>query len=73
MAHVTIREGELLDTAIRRFSRKVDDEKILKEYRDRQHFMKPSMVRREAKKAAMRKQELKNRKTSQMINNFERK
>lgn len=73
MAQVIVREGEPLESAIRRFGRKVDDEKILKDYRDKQYFMKPSKVRREAKKAALRKQELKNRRTNQMINNSDRK
>ncbi len=73
MAQVIVREGESLESAIRRFGRKVDDEKILKDYRDKQYFMKPSKVRREAKKAALRKQELKNRRTNQMINNSDRK
>jgi len=73
MAQVIVREGELIESAIRRFGRKVDDEKILKDYRDNQYFMKPSKVRREAKKAALRKQELKNRRTNQMINNSDRK
>lgn len=73
MAQVIVREGESLESAIRRFGRKVDDEKILKDYRDKQYFMKPSKVRREAKKAALRKQELKNRRTNQMIDNSDRK
>lgn len=73
MAQVIVREGESLESAIRRFGRKVDDEKILKDYRDKQYFMKPSKVRREAKKAALRKQELKNRRTNQMISNSDRK
>ena len=73
MAQVIVREGESLESAIRRFGRKVDDEKILKDYRDKQYFMKPSKVRRKAKKAALRKQELKNRRTNQMINNSDRK
>jgi len=73
MAQVIVREGESLESAIRRFGRKVDDEKILKDYRDKQYFMKPSKVRREAKKTALRKQELKNRRTNQMINNSDRK
>lgn len=73
MAQVIVREGESLESAIKRFGRKVDDEKILKDYRDKQYYVKPSKIRREAKKAALKKQELKNRRTNQMISNSDRK
>jgi small subunit ribosomal protein S21 len=59
MAHITLRENENLEAAIRRFNRKVDDEKILKEYRERQYYKKPSAKKREKVKEAKRKAEIK--------------
>lgn len=55
MAHIILHENENLEAAIRRFNRKVDDEKILKEYRERQYFKKPSAKKREKIKEAKRK------------------
>jgi small subunit ribosomal protein S21 len=59
MAHIILRENENIEAALRRFNKKVDEEKILKEYRERQYFKKPSTKKREANKAAKRKAEVK--------------
>jgi len=55
MAKVMARENEPLERMIRRFKKKVDDEGIIKEFRDRQYFKKPSTIKREKKKDAIRK------------------
>ena len=55
---VTVGENESLESAIKRFKKKVDDEGIIKTYRDRQYFVKPSAKRRAKKKDAARKEEL---------------
>lgn len=55
MAHVSVRENENIEAALRRFNKKVDEEKILKEYRERQYFQKPSTKKREKIKSAKRK------------------
>jgi len=73
MAQVFVRDNENLEAAIKRFGRKVDDEKILKEWRDRQYFVKPSMQRREKVKAALRKQDQRNARNRQMLKNMDRK
>ncbi len=73
MAQVFVREGESLESAIKRFTRKVDDEKILKEWRDRQYFVKPSKQRREKVKAALRKMDQRNARNKQMLKNMDRK
>jgi len=73
MAKIIVREGENIEAAIRRFSRKVDEERILKDYRENQYFIKPSKVRREMKKAALRKQKLKDGKINAIIANYDRK
>jgi ribosomal protein S21 len=41
------RKKETNESLIRRFVRKVKKEKIIEEYREREHFKKPSEVRRE--------------------------
>jgi len=61
MAHVTLRKNENLEGLIKRFKKKVDDEGIIKEFKDRQYFTKPSVKRREKVKQAKRKQALKAR------------
>lgn len=38
--------------ALRKFKRKVQEDGILQEYRERQYFEKPSLVRKKAKAAA---------------------
>ena len=73
MAQVFVRDNENLEAAIKRFGRKVDEEKILKEWRDRQYFVKPSSERREKTKQALRKQEIRNLRNKQMLKNFDRK
>lgn len=65
MAHVTVREGENLESAIKRFKKKVDNEGILKEFRDRQYYVKPSVRRRLKKKEALRKEYVKQLKNKQ--------
>lgn len=55
MAHVNIREDENLESAIKKFKKKVDTESILKEWKDKQYFIKPSVRKRLKKKEAIRK------------------
>ena len=58
MAQVTLRENENLEGALRRFKKKVDAEGILKTYKDKQYFKKPSVVKREKVKEALRKKKI---------------
>ena len=53
---VTVGENESLESAIKRFKKKVDEEGVIKTYRDKQYFMKPSMKRRIAQKESTRKE-----------------
>lgn len=50
MAEVVARKNENIESLIKRFKKKVDNEKILKEYKDRQYFVKPSKIRNEENK-----------------------
>jgi small subunit ribosomal protein S21 len=59
MAHVTVHENESLESALKRFRKKVENEGIIKEWKDKQFFMKPSARRREKRKESIRKYRMK--------------
>lgn len=52
---IELKEGEPFAKALSRFKRKVNDSGILKEVQEREYFVKPSVQRREAAKAARRR------------------
>ena len=58
MAEVKVREGESLDSALRRFKRQCARSGVLTELRKREHYEKPS-VKREKKPEAARKRKYK--------------
>jgi len=60
---VRINDDEPLEKAIRRFKRMVDKEGIIREFKKREYFEKPSTIRNRKKKAMERKQLKKIRKT----------
>lgn len=60
MAMVTARENEELESMIRRFKKYVENEGILKDYKEKQFFQKPSAKRRLKKKESERKMKIKN-------------
>ena len=50
MPEIEIRKGESFESALRRFKKKIEQEGILRELRDRKHYEKPSeRKRRKAK------------------------
>jgi len=53
MPEIEIRKDESFESALRRFKRKIEQEGILREVRDRKHYEKPS--ERKRKKARSRK------------------
>ncbi|MCL0057162.1 30S ribosomal protein S21 [Dehalococcoidia bacterium] len=55
MTDVRIDGNESLESALRRFNRKVQQEGILSEYRRRQYFEKPSVVRKKKRATKKRK------------------
>ena len=55
MAEVMVQDGETLESALRRFKRKVQQEDIIKEIKKHSHYMKPG-ERKRAFSAAARKQ-----------------
>lgn len=61
MAYVKARDNENIESLLRRFKKKVDNEKILKEYKDRQYFKKPSQAKNEHNRKVKRRQYLANK------------
>jgi small subunit ribosomal protein S21 len=53
---ITVEKGESIDRAIRRFKKKIDSSKILREYRDRQEYVKPSERRKKEMANAKRRE-----------------
>ena len=62
MAHIIIDDNELLEKAIKRFKRMVEKEGIIREFKKREYFEKPSTILNRKKKAIARKLMKKNRK-----------
>ena len=65
---VVVGENESLESAIRRFKKMVDDEGIIKTYRDKQYFVKPSVTRRLKEKEAKRKERQRQAITEKKLN-----
>lgn len=55
MTDVRVDGNESLESALRRFNRKVQQEGILAEYRRRQYFEKPSVTRKKKRATKKRK------------------
>ncbi len=55
MPSVKVREGESFDSAIRRFKKQCEKAGILTEVRKREHFEKPSVVRKRKSLAAQKR------------------
>ncbi|MDR2786527.1 MAG: 30S ribosomal protein S21 [Treponema sp.] len=62
MAHIVIDENEILEKAIKRFKRMVEKEGIIREYKKREYYEKPSTILNRKKKAIRRKLLKKSRK-----------
>lgn len=61
MVGIVIKEGESIEAALRRFKRDCANAGILSEIKKREHFEKPSVVRKKAIDAARRKRDKKKR------------
>lgn len=62
IAQIIIDEGEPLEKALKRFKRMVEKEGIIREWKKREYFEKPSTVRNRKRKAFERKLMKKQRK-----------
>jgi small subunit ribosomal protein S21 len=68
IAFVRIDENEPLEKALKRFKRMVEKEGIIREWKKREYFEKPSTIKNRKKKALERKQQKKLRKIQAMRN-----
>ena len=59
---ITVEEGEPLEKAIKRFKRMVEKEGIIREWKKREYFEKPSTIKNRKQKALARKLMKKSRK-----------
>ncbi len=55
MTRVIVRDGEAFETALKRFNKQVQADRVLSEIRRRRFFEKPSVIRKRKKAAKMRK------------------
>lgn len=62
MAHIIVDDSEMLEKAIKRFKRLVEKEGIIREFKKREYFEKPSTILNRKKKAIARKLMKKSRK-----------
>jgi len=53
MIIVPVKEGENIERALKKFKKKFERTKVLRELRARQHFTKPSIKKREETKKAI--------------------
>lgn len=68
IAYIRVDDGEHLEKAIKRFKRMVEKEGIIREWKKREYYEKPSTVRNRKRKALERKLLKKQRKLRQMKN-----
>ena len=64
MAFVSVEETENLEKALKRFKRQVEKEGIIREWKKRAYYEKPSTIRNRKEKALRRKLMKKTRKNS---------
>jgi small subunit ribosomal protein S21 len=58
MIFVQVKDNEPIERALKRFKKKIDKVKVLKEVRARRYYVKPSVRRREEKIKAIYKQRM---------------
>ena len=68
IAYIRVDETEPLEKALKRFKRLVEKEGIIREWKKREYFEKPSTIKNRKRKALERKQMKKQRKLQSMKN-----
>lgn len=58
MLIIPVKEGENIERAIKKYKKKFEKTKVMRELRDRREFTKPSVLRRQEKIRASYKQRL---------------
>ncbi|RRQ45387.1 30S ribosomal protein S21 [Chryseobacterium sp. SC28] len=56
MLIIPVKDGESIDRALKKYKRKFDKTKVVRELRARQQFIKPSVLLRQSKLKAAHKQ-----------------
>lgn len=60
MLKIIVRDGDTIEKALKQFKRKVNNTKLVKELRERQEYVKPSVAARKKKLKAKYMQQLRN-------------
>ncbi len=68
IASIVIGDDEVLEKALKRFKRMVEKEGIIREWKRREYFEKPSTIKNRKRKALERKRLKKQRKLNSMRN-----
>jgi small subunit ribosomal protein S21 len=63
VTRVVIEEGDGFESALKRFKKRVQSDRVLSEARRRRFFEKPSVIRKRKKAAKLRKSRKQTRKT----------
>lgn len=58
MLIVSVKDGESIDKALKKYKRKFDKTGVVRELRNRQQFTKPSVIKRQQRTRAAHKQRL---------------
>jgi|YNPMSStandDraft_1061717.scaffolds.fasta_scaffold00590_11 small subunit ribosomal protein S21 len=67
MVEVKVREGESIESALRRFKKEVEKEGILKLAREKMYYKSPSVLKKEKNAYLKRKAELRKKKLQQKM------
>jgi small subunit ribosomal protein S21 len=68
IAYIRVDDNENLERALKRFKRMVEKEGIIREWKKREYYEKPSTIKNRKRKALERKQQKKLRKMQAMKN-----
>ncbi len=68
IAYIRVDDNENLERALKRFKRMVEKEGIIREWKKREYYEKPSTIKNRKRKALERKQQKKLRKLQAMKN-----
>ena len=69
---IVARENEDVESVLRRFKKYVENEGIIKDFKEKQYFVKPSMKKRLKKKESERKMRIKNNQKRRERESFSR-
>lgn len=58
MLIIPVKDGESIDRALKRYKRKYDKTKVVRQLRERQQFTKPSVIKRQKFSKARYKQQM---------------